>query len=106
MCGTFNKICTENGCFGSEVPTESIYFVPSNDRHLKMLTAYSNYGIALDAPSRRMILGAPVSHSPPEYAFKSSSIMFTSDGIPYSPRHTNRCHIRETDSQVSCLFND
>jgi hypothetical protein len=99
MCGTFNRVCTENGCFGAEQPTESIYFVPSGDRHLKMLTAYSNYGIALGGPARRMILGAPISSAPPEYGIKSSSIMFTSEGLPYSPRHTNRCHIREADSQ-------
>jgi hypothetical protein len=95
-CGTFNRICTDNGCFGAEQPTESIYFVPANDRHLKMLTAYSNYGVALDGPSRRMILAA---NAPPEYGIKSSSIMFTSEHLPYSPR--NRCHIREADSQAN-----
>jgi hypothetical protein len=68
---------------------------------MKMLTAYNNYGmVALDGQTRRMILGAaPVSNAPPEYAIKSSSIMFTSEGLPYSPRRTG-CHIREADSQV------
>ncbi|KAI6176479.1 Patched family-containing protein [Aphelenchoides bicaudatus] len=70
MCGTFNRVCTENGCFGAEQP---------NGQH------------------RRMILGAPTTTAPPEYAFKSSSIMFTSDGLPYSPRR--ECRIREADSQ-------
>jgi hypothetical protein len=98
LCGTFNRVCTENGCFGAEQPSESIYFVPANDRHMKMI-AYGNYGMmALDGQHRRMILGAPLAAAPPEYAIKSSSIMFTSDGMPYSPKR--ECRVREADSQV------
>lgn len=102
MCGTFNRVCTENGCFGAEQPSESIYFVPANERHMKMI-GYGNYGMmALDEQPRRMILGAPMTAAPPEYAIKSSSIMFTSDGLPYSPRR--ECRIREADSQVTIVY--
>jgi hypothetical protein len=68
---------------------------------MKMI-AYGNYGMmALDGQHRRMILGAPMSTAPPEYGIKSSSIMFTSDGLPYSPRR-----IREADSQVNVKFHN
>lgn len=99
MCGNFHRVCTENGCFGAEQPSESIYFVPVTDRHAKMIP-YNKYGImALDGQARKMILApASISTAPPEYGIKSSSIVFTSDGVPYFPRR--ECRIREADSQV------
>ncbi|KAI6235923.1 Patched family-containing protein [Aphelenchoides besseyi] len=99
-CHQINRACNENGCFGVEQPTESIYFVPASERQLKMIANYSNYGVAaLDGPLRRMVLGpGEVSNAPPDYAVKPS-ILFNSGGLAYSPRRTDHCRIREADSE-------
>ncbi|KAI6187650.1 Patched family-containing protein [Aphelenchoides besseyi] len=99
-CHQINRACNENGCFGVEQPTESIYFVPASERQLKMIANYSNYGVAaLDGPLRRMVLGpGEVSNAPPDYAVKPS-ILFNSGGLTYSPRRTDHCRIREADSE-------
>ncbi|CAD5214127.1 unnamed protein product [Bursaphelenchus okinawaensis] len=92
--GSLHKVCDNNGIFGVEHPSESIYYM--GNRQLKML-GYSNGGVVtIDRQTRQMILNPTrLPQPPPEYTMNGSMIV-----TDLYPRRAERYRIRETESDI------